>query len=124
MKKITKILKHLLIICSLFVVVGCDNQDPEPQVLEGVKYDLGNGVPEDDIEAVKLYRLAADQGDANAQFNLGVMYAKGQGVPEDDKEAIRWYRLAARQGHADAEQNLAVIDELEPLGPWRTSHPS
>ena len=38
------------------------------------------GVSEDDAEAVRWYRLAAEQGHASAQFNLGVMYARGEGV--------------------------------------------
>ena len=33
----------------------------------GVMYDNGEGVPENDAEAVKWYRKAADQGDADAQ---------------------------------------------------------
>ncbi len=34
-------------------------------------YDNGEGIPEDDAEAVKWYRKAADQGLANAQTILG-----------------------------------------------------
>ena len=30
--------------------------------------------PQDDAEAAKWFRLAAEQGDAEAQHNLGVMY--------------------------------------------------
>ena len=48
-------------------------------------------------EAVRLYRLAAEQGDANAQYNLGRMYDLGQGVARDHEEAVRWYRLADGQ---------------------------
>ena len=55
----------------------------------GVMYANGEGVPEDDAEAVRWYRLAAEQGYAAAQFNLGFMYANGEGVPEDDAEAVR-----------------------------------
>ena len=40
----------------------------------GVMYDNGEGVPQDYKEAVKWYRLAAEQGNANAQTNLGNMY--------------------------------------------------
>ena len=69
-------------------------------------YANGEGVPEDDAEAVRWYRLAADQGHAYAQHNLGWMYDNGEGVVEDDAEAVRWYRLAADQGHADAQHNL------------------
>ena len=34
-------------------------------------------------EAVKWFRLSAEQGDANAQSNLGKVYHNGQGVPQD-----------------------------------------
>ena len=63
-------------------------------------YNNRRGVPQDDAEAVKWYRLAAEQGYAEAQSNLGVMYNNGRGVPQDDAEAVKWYRLAAEQGYA------------------------
>ena len=69
----------------------------------GVMYDNGDGVPENDAEAVKWYRKAADQGHASAQYNLGVMYSNGEGVPENDAEAVKWYRKAADQGNAMAQ---------------------
>ena len=47
-------------------------------------YDNGEGVPENDAEAVKWYRKAADQGIAYAQYNLGYMYANGEGVDFPD----------------------------------------
>jgi len=75
----------------------------------GVMYANGEGVPEDDAEAVRWYRLSAEQGDANAQNNLGIMYRDGDGVPEDDAEAVRWYRLAAEQGNAYAQHNLGIM---------------
>ena len=51
------------------------------------------------VTAVKLFRVAADQGDSFAQYNLGMMYAYGRGVTQDDKEAVKWYRLSADQGY-------------------------
>ena len=75
----------------------------------GVMYGTGEGVPQDDAEAIRWYRLAAEQGLATAQYNLGVMYDDGLGVPQDDAEAIRWYRLAAEQGLATAQYNLGVM---------------
>jgi hypothetical protein len=72
-------------------------------------YDNGEGVPEDDAEAVKWYQLAAEQGAASAQYNLALMYATGEGVPEDDAEAVKWYQLAAEQGDAQAQTNLGVM---------------
>jgi TPR repeat protein len=73
-------------------------------------YHLGDGVPQDDEEAVRWFRLAAEQGDADAQFRLGLMYATGEGVPEDDVLAYMWWNLAAAQGNEGAQ---AVKDLLE-----------
>ena len=58
-------------------------------------YLNGAGVPQDYVEAVRWYRLAADQEVAGAQFSLGFMYATGQGVPQDDVQAHMWFNLAA-----------------------------
>lgn len=63
----------------------------------------------DYAEAVRWYRMAADQGLAAAQYNLGFMYANGHGVPQNDAEAIRWYRMAAEQGYAKSQYNLGVM---------------
>ena len=52
-------------------------------------YDLGEGVPENDAEAVKWFRKAAEQGHAESQYNLRVMYANGRAVPENDSEAVK-----------------------------------
>jgi len=38
----------------------------------GLIYSKGQGVPQDYKEAVKWYRLSAEQGVAQAQYNLGV----------------------------------------------------
>lgn len=59
-------------------------------------------------EAVKLYRQAADRGNADAQYNLGVSYEKGEGVSKNLLEAVKWYRMAAEQGKASAQYNLGL----------------
>ena len=69
------------------------------------------GVPEDDAEAVKWYRLSADQGYAWAQYNLGWMYANGRGVPEDRVSAYMWFNLAASQGHGNARKSKESVGE-------------
>jgi hypothetical protein len=83
--------------------------DARAQFNLGLMYDTGEGVPQDDAEAVRWYRRAADQGHADAQFNLGFMYINGRGVPQDDAKAFRWYRLAADQGDATAQYNLGLM---------------
>ncbi|NNE56817.1 MAG: sel1 repeat family protein, partial [Hellea sp.] len=82
-------------------------ESAEEQFYMGVAFEFGKGVPENDAEAFKWYRLAAEQGHAMAQSNLGVMYSIDKGVPENDAEAFKWYRMAAEQGHAGAQFKLA-----------------
>lgn len=45
-------------------------------------------------EAVKIYQIFADKGDAYGQFNLGMAYFLGHGVPEDFVLAYMWLNLA------------------------------
>ena len=119
--------KYLLLPLALAVisVVGVDAQVPDLEEMRVLaeqgdaiaQYNLGfmsasgRGVPEDDVEAVRWYRLAADQGYAIAQYNLGLMYYNGDGVPEDDVEGVRWVRLAAEQGLAPAQYGLGFMYE-------------
>ena len=67
--------------------------------------------PEDDAQAVRWYRLAAEQGNAGAQTNLGLLYDNGDGVPEDDVFAYMWYNLSAAQGNETARSNKDEIEQ-------------
>ncbi len=58
-------------------------------------YLNGRGVPQDDAEAIRWYRLAAEQGYAAGQRNLGVAYTTGRGVRQDNVAAYTWFSLAA-----------------------------
>ena len=78
----------------------------------GVMYDRGEGVPQNDTEAVKWYRRAAEQGHDMAQFSLGVMYEEGEGVPQSDAEAVRWFRKAAEQGYTEAQTTMGFMYAL------------
>jgi TPR repeat protein len=119
-------------------------------------YELGLGVVQDSAEAIRLYelvdshwtqphkndkspilkalsrlyRVAADQGDAGAQYKLGKLIdedvawhqstrfkeltKKGKFVVKtvpcgNQAEAVRYIRLAADQGHKDAQYHLGNI---------------
>jgi len=73
-------------------------------------YDNGEGIPENDAEAVKWYRKAADQGYAKAQYNLGVMYYSGDGVPEND---VKFMIYAKKSGN---EEYQRVLNKLLSCG--------
>ena len=64
----------------------------------GVMYDNGQGVRQDDAQAVQWYRKAAEQGHAKAQYNFGVMYANGEGVRQNYKIAKEWFGKACDNG--------------------------
>ena len=70
---------------------------------------LGSGVIQDDTEALKWFRMAADQGNPSAQYHLGGMYDNGERVPKDEAEAVKWWRKAADQGHDAAQNDLGVM---------------
>ena len=53
-------------------------------------------------KAARLFRMAADRGDADAQFNVGILLDS----EEKFEEAFRYYALSADQGHTLAEHNL------------------
>ncbi len=90
---------------------AAEQGDTEAQVKLGQMYHLGQGVAQDDKEAVRWYRKAAEQGLAEAKVNLGYMYYTGEGVVQHYKEAARWFRQAAEQGEADAQVMLGGMYE-------------
>ena len=72
----------------------------------GAMYQYGLGVQQDNEEAVKWFKLSAEQGIALAQYNLGKAYYHGLGIQKDRQEAIKRYRLAADQVIALTRQNM------------------
>jgi hypothetical protein len=80
--------------------------DAEAQYYLGRMYAKGQGVTEDQAEAMKWYRKAADQGYAKAQFSIGAAYQTGKGAQQDYVEAVKWFNKAAEQGDAEAQYSL------------------
>ena len=89
--------------------------DPEAQYDLGFLYYNGDGgLPKDDCEAVKWYRISAEQGNANGQFGLGMCYKYGIGITVNRKEAVKWIRKAVENGHVGAIRRISGLD----LGYW------
>lgn len=57
-------------------------------------------------EAIGLFKLLVEQGNARAQYKLGEMLDKGLGVKKDQKQAYIYYKKAADQGEKDAIKAL------------------
>ena len=69
----------------------------DAQLLLGIMYQDGEGVPKDAALAAQWIRKAAEQDNATAEFALGVMYHQAMGVPKDDAAAVRWLEKAAKE---------------------------
>jgi TPR repeat protein len=85
-----------------------EEANPEEQYRIGVKYELGQGVSVDYLEAAGWYLKAAEQRHAAAQCALGDLHLHGRGLPQGSAQAIFWYRKAADQGFADAEFKIGI----------------
>ena len=72
----------------------------------GWMYDEGEGVPQDNIAAVKWYSKAAKQGHAKAQYNLAQMYYRGRLVPQDDMKAYAWASIVTAQENLIKEKYI------------------
>ena len=86
-----------------------ENGDSRAQILLGLMYDYGHGVPETPAESFKWYRMAAEQGAPLAQHDVGVKYSLGKGVSQDYAEAARWWQKAAAAGVPDSQFNLGLM---------------
>lgn len=62
-------------------------------------------------EAVSLYRLAADNGNAEGQYGLATMYSKGEGVERDSDKFLELVRLSAGQSYGPAMSAMSNIYE-------------
>ncbi len=69
-------------------------------------------MPQNDAQAMKWYRLAAEQGDECGQYRVGVMYAEGRGVPEDFVLGHMWANLAASQGAEGAVKKRDALTTI------------
>ena len=74
----------------------------------GVRFEKGQDVQQDYVQAARWYHVAADAGNVFAQCNLALCYADGRGVQQNWQEAVRWFRAAANQGFAKAQNYLGL----------------
>jgi hypothetical protein len=67
-------------------------------------------------DAVKYFRVAAEENDDDAQYYLGVAYLYGEGVRKDRDKALILFRKAAQNGNEEAKQKVARIELAESGG--------
>jgi putative methionine-R-sulfoxide reductase with GAF domain len=89
--------------------------DAEAQNLLGLHYVSGEGVKQDEPEAVRWFTKAAEQGNVSAQSKLGSIYFRGRDIPQNLNQAYFWMVLA----RANGDENSKV---LAPLVAARLTH--
>ena len=90
---------------------ACAHAVPHDATAESDSSDAGQSAYADGrfIDALRIWRPRAEQGDARAAFGLGLLYDLGEGVGQDAAAAYGWYRRAAETGYVLAEFNLGVM---------------
>jgi len=89
-----------------------ESGDADAQYQLGEAYQKGEGVRQDDVQAIKWFQASANQADADAQTALGFAYRGGFGVPKDEVLAYMWFDLAAQQGNEEASDMRFAVAEL------------
>ncbi len=81
-------------------------------------YYRGEGVSKNDDEAMKWFRLAAEQGDRKGQYILGLMLVAFDNS-KDEAEGINWLGKAAKQGaYPKAIIYLGLREGLKLFSRW------
>jgi localization factor PodJL len=78
------------------------------ELLIGLKYIDGDGIPANPAEGAKWLQKSAAQNEPVAAYRLGTLYERGKGVPADAAKATHFYQVAAQAGNRKAMHNLAV----------------
>ena len=66
-------------------------------------------IEQNEAEALKWYKKAAEQGNPAGMENLAISYEYGGKVPKDYSEALKWHLKAAEKGYVSAQYNLGEI---------------
>lgn len=70
-------------------------------------------VPKDEAEAVRVFGLAADFGDAESQHHVGMRYLEGRGLPFDQARGMALLRQSAAQGYSRAGDEVRRLERIE-----------
>lgn len=96
---------------------GVECGDSGAMIHLGVRYQLGDGVPQDYKEVLRLYHSAfGEKRNKAAPALIGLMYENRLGVARDYKEAMRWYKLGHQRGSPVAPNNRQ--QHRQPVSVW------
>ena len=103
-----KALQSLGAACGHFFQLAQERDTAEAHHWLGIRYQTGDGVPQDLAKAVRHFEISAAAGSVDSQFSLACRHLNGEGTARSVNEGIRLLSLAADQGHPDAQNALAT----------------
>ena len=89
-----------------------ESGDKVAQASLGLLYQTGQGVPQDQLRAVQLFKRSAKQGYPFAFTALANSYYEGLGVQKSSKKALHWFLLSAEFDPNAAFMVQAIADEI------------
>ena len=97
----------------MWVEKSANQGNAEAQLFLGKLYYTGDGVVEDDWEALIWLEKSAELGEAEAQFLTGTMYYFGQGTyrrTKNIRKAVFWLDKAKKNGETRADEFMKKYD--------------
>ena len=83
----------------VLLTMAMDKDDPEAFNMMGLCYHEGRGVPQDDSQAFRYYKLGYEKGAGPvAAYNLGRCYYFGRGVDTNLEKAQELFKEAEEVG--------------------------
>ena len=89
-----------------------ESGDKVAQASLGLLYQTGQGVPQDQLRAVQLFKRSAKQGYPFAFTALANSYYEGLGVQKSSKKALHWFLLSAEFDPNAAFMVQAIAEEI------------
>ena len=93
---------------SIYEKLSAEN-NAKAQYNLAVMHASGDGAPANWDEALKYYKLSAENGYADAQYKMALVSFKGEGMPIDYDASVRYYEMAAKLGHIRSQLNLGSL---------------
>lgn len=91
---------------------AADAGDPNAMMLFAMSQLTGKGVPKNEIDGIRMLRLAAEAGSTRAMLVLGHFYKDGSyGIGFNLNESTRLIAEAAKRGDPAAQNILASLEE-------------
>lgn len=88
--------------------IGMEAGDSSCIVSLGLVYLEGDkGLPMDEKEALRLFGLAAENGNEYGYYNMGRCYYNGWGCAQDYRQAVEYFKKARDLGHTTADMFLS-----------------